>query len=354
MHLVPVDGLHAVALVALGLVGGMLGGFVGGGGAFVMVPGLMSLGASGLTAVGSNLLHRLGRMATSRRRHGALLRADIKLLVSLAVPSVFGVEIGRGITSWLGERFGPAAADLYVSGVLVFVLGAVTYMLVMDLWQNSRRRAPVGRPLSVKGVMRRLRPLRVPPVIRFPASNIMVSLWLVLAIGFVAGWLGGTIALGGFLTVPALIYLLGMPASGAIATDLSLVLVIGVYGTVTYAARGQVDLHATLLLYLGSIPGFHLGMVAARLMRETPIRIASCLVLGLVGVSRVLAVATICADGGWFQSCVGVRSVLNVASLAALFGAGAIGVALVGGVVLRAAWTRSAPAADHDLSGEED
>jgi uncharacterized membrane protein YfcA len=353
MHLVPVESVSVVGLVALGLVGGILGGFVGGGGAFVMVPGLMGLGVNGLTAVGSNLLHRLGRMATSKRRHGALRRADLKMLALLALPSVAGVEVGRGVTSLLGASYGSAVADMHVSAVIIVVLGAVTHVLVMDYWR-SRRRAPLARPLSVRGVMRRLRPLRMPPVIQFPASNVVVSLWLVLAIGFVAGWFGGTIALGGFLTVPALIYLLGMPASVAIATDLSLVLIVGAYGTVTYAVRGQVDLHATLLLYLGSIPGFHLGMVGTRLMREAPIRIASCIVLGLVGFSRLLALPILCADAGWSTLGPGIRVVLHAASLATLFGAGALVVALVGGVVARAVWTRSAHSLGHDMSGEED
>ncbi|MBN1608374.1 MAG: sulfite exporter TauE/SafE family protein [Polyangiaceae bacterium] len=353
MQFVPVETVNVVGLIALGLVGGMLGGFVGGGGAFVMVPGLMGLGVDGLTAVGSNLLHRLGRMATSKRRWNALRRVDPKLLVLLSLPSVAGVELGRGVTALLRERYGRAVADMHVSGVLIVVLGAVTHMLLMDLWR-SRRHAPIARPLSVKGVMRRLRPLRMPPVIRFPASNVVVSLWLVLAIGFVAGWFGGTIALGGFLTVPALIYLLGMPASIAIAADLSLVLVIGAYGAVTFAVRGHVNLHATLLLYLGSIPGFHLGMVGARLMRETPIRIASCFVLGLVGFGRLLALPMLSADAGWSTLPPGVRTVLHVASLVALFGAAALVVALVGGVVARALWTRSAHALGHDMSGEED
>ena len=353
MQLVPVGPLDVAGLVALGLVGGILGGFVGGGGAFVMVPGLMGLGADGLTAVGSNLLHRLGRMATSRRRHGALRRADPKLLILLALPSVAGVELGRGATTMLCARYGRAVADLHTSGVLIVVLGLVTYMLVVDLWR-SRRPTSVAKPLSVKGVIRRLRPLWLPPVIRFPASNVAVSLWLVLAIGFIAGWFGGTIALGGFLTVPALIYLLGMPASVAIATDLSLVLVIGAYGTIAFALGGHVDLRATLLLYLGSIPGFHLGMLGARLMRETPIRIATCLVLGLVGLSRVLALPTICADAGWSTLGQSLRVVLRVASLTAIFGAGALVVALVGGVVVRSAWTRSGHGLAHDLGGEED
>jgi hypothetical protein len=151
-----------------------------------------------------------------------------------------------------------------------------------------------------------------------------------------------------------LIYLLGIPASVAIATDLSLVLIIGAYGTVAFALGGYVDLHATLLLYLGSIPGFHLGMVGARLMRETPIRIATCLVLGLVGLSRVLALPTICADAGWSSLGPGLRVALRIASLTALFGSGALVVALVGGVVVRAAWTRSGRILAHDMSGEED
>ncbi|HEY3357024.1 MAG TPA: sulfite exporter TauE/SafE family protein [Polyangia bacterium] len=353
MGLVNLDPLGVVGLVALGLIGGILGGFVGGGGAFVMVPGLMSLGGEGLCSVGSNLLHRLGRMATSDRRRSALRRVDLKLLAVLALPSLAGVEAGRVASSLLRLRFGRVAADLYISVVVIIVLGAVTRMLVLDLMRSRRRPAP-ARSLSVKGVMQRLRPLHVPPVIRFPASNVVVSLWLVLGIGFVAGWFGGTIALGGFLTVPALIYLLGAPASTAIATDLSLVLVVGIYGAVSFAARGYVDLRATMLLYLGSIVGFHLGMLGTRLVREGPIRVVTCIVLGLVVLSRLVALPLTCAAGGWLPLAAGARTALSVCSLAALFGGGALLVAMVVGAVGRAIWARTGFGAGDDMNGEED
>jgi uncharacterized protein len=342
MGLVNLDAGNVVGLVALGLVGGILGGFVGGGGAFVMVPGMMSLGGEGLVSVGSNLLHRLGRMTTSARRRAALRRVDWKLLVLLAIPSLLGVEAGRLASALLRARFGPAAADLYISAVVIVVLAAVARMLLRDLLSSRRRPAPGA--LSVKGVMQRLRPLHVPPVIRFPESSVVVSLWLVLGIGFVSGWFGGTVALGGFLTVPAMIYLLGAPVSAAIATDLALVLIIGLYGTVTYAARGHVDLRATLLLYFGSILGFHLGLLGTRLVREAPVRLVTCVVLILVGVSRLLAVPLTCAAGGWIALGGGARTALRVASLATLFGGGALLLALVLGAVSRALWDHATSA----------
>jgi uncharacterized membrane protein YfcA len=353
MGFVDLDPIGVAGLVALGLVGGILGGFIGGGGAFVMVPGLMSLGSEGLVSVGTNLLHRLGRMATSARRRAALHRVDLKLLLVLAAPSLAGVEAGRVASALLRARFGRAAADLYVGVVVIVVLTAVTRMLLCDLLR-SRRRTPAPRPLSMKGVMQRLRPLHVPPVIRFPTANVVVSLWLVLGIGFVAGWFGGTIALGGFLTVPALIYLLGAPASIAIATDMSLVLIVGVYGALSYAARGHVDLRACLLLYVGSILGFHLGALGTRLVREGPVRVVTCVVLGLVVVSRLLALPLTCAAGGWIALTGRVQAVLHAASLVALFGGGALVVALVLGAVVRAAWVHPRLGVLEDVSGEED
>jgi hypothetical protein len=256
------------------------------------------------------------------------------------------------VSALLRARFGRAAADLYVALVVIAVLTLVTRMLLLDLLRS--RRSHAGRPHSVKGVLQRLRPLHVPPVIRFPTSNVVVSLWLVLGIGFVGGWFGGTIALGGFLAVPAMIYLLGAPASIAIATDLSLVFIIGAYGAISYAARGYVDLRATLLLYLGSILGFHLGMLGTRLVREEPIRIVTCAVLGLVVVSQVVALPLTCAAGGWLALGAGARTALKVASLVALFGGGALVVAMVVGAVVREAWTRAGFGGLDGVSEEED
>lgn len=353
MELWAPDTATVVGLIAIGLAGGILGGFIRGGGAFVMVPGLMGLGSEGLSAVGSNLLHRLGRMATSGRRHKAFGRADRRLLLLLVLPSLVGIEVGRGSAALLRARFGRGATDLYISVLLILFLGAVIHMLARDLLR-SRHPAPARRPSSVKTMIERLRPLHVPPMIRFPASNIVVSLWLVLGIGFVTGWFGGTIALGGFLTVPALIYLLGTPAAVAIATDLALIFVIGSYGALVFAVRGWVDVRATLLLYVGSIPGFHLGMLGTRLMREMPIRVATCVVLGLVALGRLLDLPVICSDAAWFHIGPQVRLVLHSASNGVVLGGAAAVMILVAGVAIRAAWTRSTHLVVGDESGDED
>ena len=104
-----------------------------------------------------------------------------------------------------------------------------------------------------------LHKLRLPPTIRFPVADVTVSLWVVLICGLATGYLAGTIGVGGFIGVPAMIYVFGVPAQVAAGTELFLAMFMGAYGAINYGFQGMVDLRLTFLLFLGSLVGIHLG-----------------------------------------------------------------------------------------------
>src|SRR4030042_4237490 len=98
-----------------GFSGGLVSGFIGSGGAFVLTPGMMSLGVPGTVAVASNMCHKFPKAlvgAIKRYKYG---QVDIKLGLIMAVSATVGVQIGIKIQQLVLNKWGPAGSDLYVS-----------------------------------------------------------------------------------------------------------------------------------------------------------------------------------------------------------------------------------------------
>ena len=129
-HFIVIDPAAAVQVVLLGIVGGVLSGFIGSGGAFFMTPGMMNLGVPGVVAVASNITHKFGKAMVGSRKHAELGNVDKRLGLYLILTSFIGIRIAVWINSSLFEggggdghgAGGSAAADLYISAVFVFIL----------------------------------------------------------------------------------------------------------------------------------------------------------------------------------------------------------------------------------------
>ena len=100
-HFIDIDPAAAVQVVLLGLVGGVLSGFIGSGGAFFMTPGMMNLGVPGVVAVGSNMTHKFGKAMVGSRKHAELGNVDKRLGLFLIVTSFIGIRIAVWINTAL-------------------------------------------------------------------------------------------------------------------------------------------------------------------------------------------------------------------------------------------------------------
>ena len=93
-------------------------------------------------------------------------------------------------------------------------------------------------------------------MIHFPASGITISFWTVTGVFLFTGWLSGFLGVGGgFIRMPALIYLIGCPTAIAVGTDLFSVLFSGAYGCFTYGVKGRVEIIAAVLMLIGASIG---------------------------------------------------------------------------------------------------
>jgi hypothetical protein len=121
-------------------------------------------------------------------------------------------------------------------------------------------------------------------------ADIRVSLWVIIICGLATGYLAGTIGVGGFIGVPAMIYIFGVPAAVAAGSELYLAMFMGAFGALDYAFSGLVDIRLTVLLYLGSLIGINIGVYGTKVVKEVIIRLVTALIIILCVLSRIIAI----------------------------------------------------------------
>ena len=330
---------NALIVIFLGFVGGVLSGFTGSGGAFFMTPGMMNLGITGVVAVGSNVAHRLGNNLMGSLKHAKLGNVDKKLAIFLVVPALVAVRVavwinGRLLHGGGAEGEGTSAlSNLYISLVFVGVLTAVGIFILRDALRSKDLKEAEGPSMRAANFVAGL---HLPPYVTFPVADVRVSLWLVVLVGLVVGYLDGTVAIGGFVGVPAMIYLFGVPTSVAPGTELFLAMFGGGLAALSYAYQGLVDLRLTFLLLLGSIVGVYVGTYGTKVVKEVLIRLVMGTVILLCVVSRALALPVYLRQMGVLRFDPHLDVWFNVGSTVMLFAAGLGGTGLILLLVVRA------------------
>jgi hypothetical protein len=132
-----------------------------------------------------------------------------------------------------------------------------------------------GDALAFEAVTRRVHLFRLPPLISLPGSGIeSISLWVVLGVSFLTGLLAGVLGVGGgFIRMPMMVYLIGVPTHVAIGTDLFEVVISAGYGTVSHAIKGNVDVLMALVMGTGAAIGAQIGAVSTRFFAGPRIRL---------------------------------------------------------------------------------
>jgi len=332
-HFIRIDLAIAVQVFALGLVGGILSGFIGSGGAFFMTPGMMNLGVPGVVAVASNITHKFGKAMVGSRKHSELGNVDKRLGVYLIATSFIGIQIAVWINSALFEggghghgTGGSPAADLYISAVFILILSAVAVSMLRDALRARGAPDDVGPSMRIAEFLARL---HLPPYVTFRVADVRVSIWILMLVGLATGYLAGTIGVGGFIGVPCMIYVFGVPTAVAAGTELYLAMFMGGWGAINYAYQGFVDIRLTMLLYLGSLLGIYVGVYGTKVVKEVLIRIVTGVVILLCVVSRAIAVPAYLRQLGWVDIDPAWDTYFNAASKAMLFAAGLSGCGLI-------------------------
>jgi uncharacterized membrane protein YfcA len=330
-HFIELNLVTALQVVVLGFIGGTLSGFIGSGGAFFMTPGMMNLGVPGVVAVGSNITHKFGKAMMGAKRHGEFGNVDKKLAGFLVITAFIGIRLAVWINSVLFEASGDghgaggsAAADLYISLVFIFILSLVALSMLRDALKSGDEGA--GPSMKIADSLSRL---HIPPYVDFKVADVRVSVWLLLGVGLATGYLAGTIGVGGFIGVPAMIYVFGIPTAVAAGTELYLAMFMGAWGALNYAYLGFVDIRLTMLLYLGSLLGVYIGAYGVKVVNERMIRIVTGTIILLCVVSRAIAVPMYLRQLGWTTMNPNWDTYFNQASKVMLFVAGISGMLVI-------------------------
>jgi uncharacterized protein len=328
----------ALQVIALGVIGGILSGFIGSGGAFFMTPGMMNLGVHGPVAVASNITHKFGKAMVGSKKHGEMGNVDKKLALFMLVTAFAGIRLAVWVITGLFEKGGDhgastgAAANLYISAIFVVVLSLVSVAMLRDIIQ-SRVQHSSGPSMRIANMLARL---RLHPLISFPVADVKVSLWVVLVCGLATGYLAGTIGVGGFIGVPAMIYIFGVPTAVAAGSELYLAMYMGAFGALNYAYEGMVDIRLTILLYLGSLLGIHVGAYGTKVVKEVSIRTVTALIIILCVISRAVAVPIYLQQLGYLDMDESWIPILNSTSKWVLYASGLTGAGLIFIFVIRA------------------
>ena len=322
----------SLQVVLLGFIGGVLSGFIGSGGAFFMTPGMMNLGVPGVIAVGSNITHKFGKAMMGSRRHGEMGHVDKKLGLYMLITAAIGIRIAV----YLNEAFfqlkkgdngadsGSAAGDLYISGIFVVILSVVSISILRDAIRTGKK--DVGPSTRLAEFFSKV---RIPPMITFETADVRLSLWTVLMVGLFTGYLAGTIGVGGFIGVPAMIYIFGVPTAVAAGTELFLAMFMGAWGAINYAWGGFVDLRLVLLLYLGSLTGIYIGAYGTKVVKELMIRLVTGVIILLCVLSRLVNVPVYLRKLDLISISAESDSLFNLLSKALLFASGISGVIVI-------------------------
>ena len=323
---------YMLGIIFIGFIGGVLSGFIGSGGAFFMTPAMMNLGIPGVMAVGANITHKFGKAMMGSKKHGEMGHVDKKLGLILLVTAVAGIRVAVVVNSYFFNTLGKAASDLYVSTFFCITLSIVGFFMLRDAINSAKPGASGPSDRLVKFFQR----FQIKPVIHFKVANVTVSLPIMILVGFCTGYMAGTIGVGGFIGVPAMIYVFGVPTVVAAGTELFLAMFMGAFGAFNYGMEGYVDLRVVLLLYAGSLLGIFVGVIGTKLVKELYIRLVTAILILLCVLSRALAVPAYLQKMNLAAISNHLVELLKSGSTIVLFASGAIGTGLILYFVFRA------------------
>jgi len=300
--------------VGFGLLIGVLFGFFGMGGSFLVTPALLVMGYPTRVAVGSGLAFVFGTSVIATLKHRDLGQVDYKLGLLMIVGTTAGIEVGKETVVHL-ESLGLAGSIISVT--YVFLLGGigafVTYEAVKGDGGDGIDHDAAEEPADaddIPDIAKKIQSYNVPPMIDL-RGGVTVSLWMILGVAFATGLLSGFLGVGGgFIRMPALFYLIGVPVPIAVGTDLFEIVFSGGLGSFLYALDGGVDLSIVVPLLAGSAFGARIGSAATSIVDEGEIKVYFGLML--LGGSLAVAVREI---GNVYEI-----PILNRVSLALILG----------------------------------
>jgi uncharacterized membrane protein YfcA len=287
----PIAGqsVNALLIVVLGFVVGLLSGMFGVGGGFLTTPLLIFYGIPPTVAVASAATQITGASVSGvmvhMRRGGLDMKMGGVMIVGGLAGSVVGAALFRGLQS-------TGQIDVVIGSLYVLILGSIGGLMLKDaliaLGYIGTKEPAQSAPRRHNRWVASL-PLRW----RFYSSGLYISPVAPLTLGFIAGVLTVFLGIGGgFILVPAMIYLLGMPARVVIGTSLVMVLAVSAATTMVHSLTTRsVDIVLAALLLIGGVIGAQYGALLTLRIKPDLMRLALAVIILIVALRMALGLA---------------------------------------------------------------
>ncbi|WP_027719158.1 sulfite exporter TauE/SafE family protein [Desulfovirgula thermocuniculi] len=275
----PVAGVQTSIFLILSLGGtvGLLSGLFGVGGGFLLTPLLMMIGIPPAVAAASDTNQIVAASVSGTLAHTRAGNVDFKLGLVMVLGGLTGGTLGTSLVKTLRQM---GNFDFVVKLVYVLMLLGVGSFMLMESLSALRRNDQQSKSHQPLPLAKRL-PLKV----YFPVSGIECSALALFALGFLIGLLAALMGVGGgFIMLPVMIYLLGIPTHRAVGTSLFTVILTAINVTLAQAIVNEtVDVVLALLLLVGSAVGAQIGARVGRKLKAEQLRIIfSFIVLGVM------------------------------------------------------------------------
>ena len=282
----PISGVHLdpIYLVVIGFVIGILGGFFGVGGSFLTAPALFAAGLPMNYVVGTDLAHIVGKSIVAARTHRVLGNIDLRLAGIMVIGTIAGSETGVQVIETLKKG---AQVDLVVGIVSIIVFTGIALFCAWESWTVLRLTRRTNRPpdstqnrnqdvTAIDGFAKAIQRFTLPPRVSLPHSGIeSISFWAILFVSFIGGIFSGFLGGGaGYIRMPAMVYLLGIPTHIAVGTDLFEIIISASYGTIRHAMNGNVDIVIALVMQTGAALGARIGAYLTQYFTGPLLRLA--------------------------------------------------------------------------------
>ena len=274
--------INIFLIIFIGMSIGILSGIFGVGGGFLMTPLLIFLGIPPVVAVGSEAPHVLATSVSGFIAHWRKKNVDIKMGIFLLIGGLIGSTVGVNLFNYL-KSYGQI--DLVIQLLFIFFLGFIGFSMAFESAKTTisqyRSRGLKRTKLHQHSWFHGL-----PFKIRFRRSKLYISAIPPVIIGFIVGIMSAMMGVGGgFIMIPAMVYILGMPTSIVVGTSLFQIIFVTANATFFQSyINYNVDIVLSALMIFGGVVGAQIGVIfGTRLKAEYLRGILAILVLGVCG-----------------------------------------------------------------------
>ena len=285
--------IHSLIIIGVGSIIGFIMGLVGVGGGFLLTPIMMFLGIPSPVAVASVANQLVAPSISGVLSHWKKGNVDFKMGTVLLVGGVLGSSIGVILFNYLAKI---GQLDLVIRASYVIFLSLIGSMMFAESMRLILRKK---RGKVTRGKLHQHTWLHgLPFKTRFRKSKLYISILLPILIGVLVGILAAIMGIGGgFIIVPAMIYLLGMPTSLVVGTSLFQIIFVAANTTILQASQNQtVDIVLATLLLLGSVAGVQIGAKFTNVLKGEHLRLILAVIIILVSLQILTDLITMPSD----------------------------------------------------------